>query len=225
MAKRPTLSMYTDMGPADFRKMSEPELKMALRVMSDVANKRAKRLMEGELEGSPALSAAGSPHFGIKGKTTKDALLQEAARVSHFLGAESSTVSGRKSQIKAISSRFSSVTGLGDLTGKQQTRFWNAYQKWADKHPNEVFSMGSQEAVKMFAQARSEWQHMASTEKKGQKMDDFLTERINQLNEEQQTEGYIDVFDESDYVEIQYKQSPRNTRKNTTRKNKTKKKN
>ena len=225
MPKRPTLSMYTDMGPADFRKMSEPELKMALRVMSDVANKRAKRLMEGDLEGSPALSAAGSPHFGIKGKTTKDALLQEAARVSHFLGAESSTVSGRKSQIRSISSRFSSITGLGELTGKQQSRFWNAYEKWAANHPNDNFKWDSNTGVKAFAQARKEWQHMSSSEKKGQKMDEFITERMNALYEEYQTEDYIDVFDESDYVEIQYKQSPRNTPKNTTRKNTKKKKN
>lgn len=225
MAKRPTLSMYTNMGPADFRKMSEPELKMALRVMSDVANKRAKRLMEGELEGSPALSAAGSPHFGIKGKTTKDALLQEAARVSHFLGAESSTVSGRKSQINAMSSRFSTITGLGDLIGKQQTRFWNTYEKWIDKHPNDAFNWDSNTGVKAFAQARKEWQHLSSKEKKGQKMDEFITERMKSLYEQIQQKNYIDVFDESNYVEIQFKQSPRNSSKNTTRKNKTKKKN
>lgn len=213
---------YMKLGPMDFKKMDLPELRQAVRVMSDVANKRAKRLSEAQLEGSPALSAAGSPHFGIGGRKTKDELLQEASRAYHFIGSESSTVSGRKAQIKAGTRRFKEMTGE-ELTPEQQTRFWKAYDRFAKNKPETMRQFGSSQAVvKKFAQAQKEWNRMSPSDKKGQSKYDFIEERMKQLYEEEESE-YIDVFDSEDYVEMEYKPAPRNNRSNTKRKN-TKKK-
>lgn len=232
MAKRPTLSMYTNMGPADFRKMSEPELKMAIRVMSDVANKRIKRLQGAGLEGSPALSAS-ETHYGIpKGDQSKQSLMNAAAAVHHFLSYESSTVTGRKAQISRAGERFRQEFGE-DWTPSQRAAFWEGYQRFKNRYPNTAESLqSSQETARKYMAASQEWKNMSKQKKEWYKERGvksrmaFINNRMIEMYEEEQQELQgIDVFDQSDYVEMRYVPTKRNTVRNTKRTTQKKKKN
>lgn len=95
-----------------------------IRRLSDIANKRMKRLEEREWGDSPALKALrdeGIAKFSVKGKTHQE-VQNMAGRLIKFLNAETSTVSGAIENVKDIASitgiTYDSVKELKDKMSK-----------------------------------------------------------------------------------------------------------
>lgn len=90
--------------------LNVPEFRKEVRRLTDIANKRIKRLDERDWGDSPALRALkeeGITKFSVKGKTHQE-VQNMAARLIKFLNAETSTVRGAIEDIKETAK----ITGI-----------------------------------------------------------------------------------------------------------------
>ena len=90
--------------------LNVPEFRKEVRRLTDIANKRIKRLEERDWGDSPALRALkeeGITKFSVKGKTHQE-VQNMAARLIKFLNAETSTVRGAIEDIKETAK----ITGI-----------------------------------------------------------------------------------------------------------------
>ncbi len=90
--------------------LNVPEFRKEVRRLTDIANKRIKRLEERDWGDSPALRALkeeGITKFSVKGKTHQE-VQNMAARLIKFLNAETSTVRGAIEDIKETAQ----ITGI-----------------------------------------------------------------------------------------------------------------
>lgn len=106
MAKRAQKIPYTNVYMLDTK-----EFRKEIRRLSQIANKRMKRLEERDWGDAPALKALkeeGIVKFGVKGKTHQE-LQAMAAKLLRFLNAETSTVTGAIEDIKETA-RITNIT-------------------------------------------------------------------------------------------------------------------
>lgn len=90
--------------------LNVPEFRKEVKRLTDIANKRIKRLEERDWGDSPALRALkeeGITKFSVKGKTHQE-VQNMAARLIKFLNAETSTVRGAIEDIKETAQ----ITGI-----------------------------------------------------------------------------------------------------------------
>ena len=128
-----TVNDFVNMDYDEFNRLSEIELRRAVRRMSDTANKRLKRLDEKGIS-TPATQSVdrSGGKFSTKGKSLNQ-LRAEYTRVKNFLKSETSTVKGYKNF------QSSTLKSLGikqnEITPKQFQKLWSSYDKLKEIHP------------------------------------------------------------------------------------------
>lgn len=111
-------------------KLNTKELKKAVRVLADTANKRIRRLDEKGLR-PPAVDKvfrSGRTGFSTAGKSRNE-LLKEFLDASNFLNAKTSTIPGAKKQKE----RMGKSVG-GELTDDQANKLWKAVGRMQELH-------------------------------------------------------------------------------------------
>ena len=119
---------------ADFNKMTRSELSSVVSRLGSTTNKRL-RYFQSANKTSPAVSGLqrSGGKITAKGKTINE-LRAEYVRAKNFLQAETSTIKGYKAfrddTIKSLN-----IEGVEDLSEKQFTKLWQAYEKLKDMSP------------------------------------------------------------------------------------------
>ena len=114
----------------EINKLGTKELRKAVRVLADTANKRIRRLDERGLR-PPAVEKvfrSGRTGFSTAGKN-RNALLKEFLDASNFLNAKTSTIKGAERQ----KARMGKSVG-GDLTDEQANKLWKAVGRMQELH-------------------------------------------------------------------------------------------
>lgn len=121
------MAKITDKIPyTDVFMLNVPEFRKEVRRLTDIANKRIKRLEAKDWGDSPALRALkeeGIAKFSVKGKTHQEVQTM-AARLLKFLNAETSTVRGAVEDIKETA-KITGITydSVKDLKAKAKKFF------------------------------------------------------------------------------------------------------
>ena len=132
MANKTKDLMYIDI--STFNKMSRSELSKVVSTLGATANKRLKSF-ESKKQTSPAISALKKSGGKItsKGKSINE-LRAEYVRVRNFLASDTSTLRGYKA-FRADTIKSLNIEGIGDISEKQFTKLWQAYEKLKDTSP------------------------------------------------------------------------------------------
>lgn len=114
------------MSQNQLNKLTDRELRQATSRLVSASNKRIRRLQEADMQ-TKALESIGGQQFSIKGKSRED-VLAEFAKASHFLELKTSTVTEARKAIKEVER----VTGE-ELTSEEITLLNQAYGTLKDK--------------------------------------------------------------------------------------------
>lgn len=125
----------------DLKKLTDSELRVLVGRTVSAGNKRIRRYqkgMGGELPAGTGITDAKTYEqvkFSTVGKD-REQLLQEFTRAKRFFKAETSSLKGFKKVRKETKEALkSSGVDITDLTEKNYARFWEAYKKLKEKHP------------------------------------------------------------------------------------------
>ena len=127
----------------DLQKYTDQELRDLVSRGVSAANKRIRRYVQqqGELP-QPIQAAHGfdkklsyeNAAFTLKGKTTREDVLGEFARIKQYMGAETSSLRGeRKTQKRAV--KELKAKGNVDISESNYDKIWKAYERLKDMHP------------------------------------------------------------------------------------------
>ena len=174
MAKSTKELLTLDLG--DFLSMNRRELSKVVSTLSSAANKRVRRMEQQEIE-SPAylkMKESGG-YFGSKGKDLNE-LRAEYMRVSGFLRAKTSSLSGYKKVKSDMYKRLGMKKGE-TIPEEQLKAFWTAYNE-AEPSLNQ-FIKGSEELQKI---AYSVWS--GNTEMNGNELENAIREILDEQKRE-----------------------------------------
>lgn len=146
MAK--TVKQILNLEPDELMKMKRSELAEVTSLLSRAANKRIKRLEAKDID-TPALQGyeRSGGKFGTRGKNLNE-LRSEFYRVSHFLNAKTSTITGAKQVHKEVVDRLTADLTTEErekynLTTDQLKDFWEGYRKLQEVEPAQLKEYGS----------------------------------------------------------------------------------
>lgn len=134
------------MNVLELNKLNRKELSKLVSQAGSVANKRLARLEKNEIE-SPAyqFNQRNGGRFSVAGKNLNQ-LRTEYKRVSGFLNAKTSTVTGANEIMDKWADR------LGYKLEKQQSKdMWSAYRKYLEVNPTSVKDYGSDQVQQFLA--------------------------------------------------------------------------
>ena len=125
----------------DLKKLTDSELRVLVGRTVSAGNKRIRRYQKGMGGKLPAgigktdAATYEEVKFSTVGKD-REQLLQEFTRAKRFFKAETSSLKGFKKVRKETKEALkSSGVDIKDLTEKNYARFWEAYKKLKEKHP------------------------------------------------------------------------------------------
>lgn len=128
-----TIKEIMSMTPAQFNKLTEPELRKVTTQLVSAANKRVRRFEESG-QRSPALSHVmeHGGRFSTKDKTFNQ-IRAEYARTRRFLESETGNIRGARRVENRV---ISGLRGAGvDISPDQYNSFWAAYEKLKEVSP------------------------------------------------------------------------------------------
>lgn len=182
-----TIKEILGLEPEQLMRMNRKELATVTSLLSRGANKRMQRLEAKQLD-TPALQGLerSGGRFSTRGKNLNE-LRSEFYRVSHFLNAKTSTITGAKRVHKEIEERIG-----GSLTPNQMKEFWHTYRKLKELEPAALADYGSEQ---MQQYLRKEFVDSGFD---SQTALDLAGEEINQAYEEREGE----LYDMGEFFEI-----------------------
>lgn len=143
-----TVKELLSVDPRDIDRMTEGQLREAVRTLADAANKRLKRLGETEIgRHSPAYEKAmkrsfttdQGGKFGTQGKN-RNQLRSEYKAAVDFLNLKTSSVSGWK---KTREKAYKKIGGDFGGSAKAEIGFWSTYRKLRELYPTLPGGYGS----------------------------------------------------------------------------------
>jgi hypothetical protein len=174
-----TIKEILGLEPEQLMKMNRKELATVTSLLSRGANKRMQRLEAKELD-TPALQGLerSGGRFSTRGKNLNE-LRSEFYRVSHFLNARTSTITGAKKVHKEVEERIG-----GALTPSQMKDFWGTYRKLKEMEPASLQDYGSDQVQQFLRKEFVESGFDSDT------TIESAQEELNQAYEEREEETY-----------------------------------
>lgn len=141
-----TVEQITNMPLKELEKLTESQLRTLVGRLVSAGNKRMRRM---EAKYSKGGKGAGQFTFiqggqmgtyqQLKFSTTgkdKESLLQEFKRARSFMKSETSSLAGQKRiRTKSLKGLRNAGIDIGDLSANNYDRFWKAYEKLKELHP------------------------------------------------------------------------------------------
>lgn len=153
--KRMKIGELLDLGDEALSRMTDKEIRAALRTAVPVANKRLRALEAHEDDiATDALESAtrGGGKFGGMRGSTRQKALSELTRTIDFLRLKTSTVKEAQRVEREREKRIGAVfPGLSDEQLKEISKdAWKQYDKFKEEYPGVFMSVGSDAMQEMF---------------------------------------------------------------------------